>query len=143
MDILSVLRSGVISLNGGSASAYQRNRTGRGTGEPILCLWANLPLITNHSHSNHPVIIFFGKRANVIRVDQRSPSEPAGTSTRSGSNAVNGGPATALSANIDSEWDNGAEPGMASLSLGLHLARKRGSVRSGAVERRNLLTVCR
>ncbi|KAG7282171.1 hypothetical protein CRUP_034918 [Coryphaenoides rupestris] len=32
---------------------------------------------------------------------------------------------------------------MASLSLGLHLARKRGSVRSGAVERRNLLTVCR
>ncbi|XP_030226751.1 RUN domain-containing protein 3B isoform X1 [Gadus morhua] len=32
---------------------------------------------------------------------------------------------------------------MASLSLGLHLARKRGSFRSGAVERRNLLTVCR
>ncbi|CAL8290776.1 unnamed protein product [Merluccius merluccius] len=32
---------------------------------------------------------------------------------------------------------------MAALSLGLHLARKRGSIRSGAVERRNLLTVCR
>ncbi|KAJ3597612.1 hypothetical protein NHX12_001135 [Muraenolepis orangiensis] len=32
---------------------------------------------------------------------------------------------------------------MASLSLGLHQARKRGSIRSGAVERRNLLTVCR
>ncbi|KAK6326911.1 RUN domain-containing protein 3B [Coregonus clupeaformis] len=32
---------------------------------------------------------------------------------------------------------------MASLSLGLHVARKRGAARSGAVERRNLLTVCR
>ncbi|XP_067094283.1 RUN domain-containing protein 3B isoform X1 [Osmerus mordax] len=32
---------------------------------------------------------------------------------------------------------------MASLSLGLNLARKRGSSWSGAVERRNLLTVCR
>ncbi|KAM6967685.1 RUN domain-containing protein 3B [Aplochiton taeniatus] len=32
---------------------------------------------------------------------------------------------------------------MASLNLGLNLARKRGSTRTGAVERRNLLTVCR
>ncbi|XP_022621934.1 RUN domain-containing protein 3B isoform X4 [Seriola dumerili] len=32
---------------------------------------------------------------------------------------------------------------MASLGVGLHLIRKRGAVRSAAVERRNLLTVCR
>ncbi|KAI4810626.1 hypothetical protein KUCAC02_013564 [Chaenocephalus aceratus] len=32
---------------------------------------------------------------------------------------------------------------MASLGVGLHLVRKRGSGRSSAVERRNLLTVCR
>ncbi|XP_029360524.1 RUN domain-containing protein 3B isoform X3 [Echeneis naucrates] len=32
---------------------------------------------------------------------------------------------------------------MASLGAGLHLIRKRGAVRSSAVERRNLLTVCR
>ncbi|KAM4600907.1 RUN domain-containing protein 3B isoform 1-T1 [Polymixia lowei] len=32
---------------------------------------------------------------------------------------------------------------MASLSLGMHLNRKLGTSRSGAVERRNLLTVCR
>ncbi|XP_023256538.1 RUN domain-containing protein 3B isoform X3 [Seriola lalandi dorsalis] len=32
---------------------------------------------------------------------------------------------------------------MASLGVGLHLIRKRGAVRSTAVERRNLLTVCR
>ncbi|KAA8591605.1 hypothetical protein FQN60_016979, partial [Etheostoma spectabile] len=34
-------------------------------------------------------------------------------------------------------------PGMASLGVGLHLIRKRGAGRSAAVERRNLLTVCR
>ncbi|XP_029929379.1 RUN domain-containing protein 3B isoform X2 [Myripristis murdjan] len=32
---------------------------------------------------------------------------------------------------------------MASLGIGLHLNRKRGAARNGAVERRNLLTVCR
>lgn len=34
-------------------------------------------------------------------------------------------------------------PGMASLGAGLHLIRKRGASRGTAVERRNLLTVCR
>lgn len=33
--------------------------------------------------------------------------------------------------------------GMASLGVGLHLVRRRGAGRSAAVERRNLLTVCR
>lgn len=35
------------------------------------------------------------------------------------------------------------EPGMASLAAGLHLSRRRGAGRGAAVERRNLLTVCR
>lgn len=37
----------------------------------------------------------------------------------------------------------GLGSGMASLGVGLHLIRKRGAGRSAAVERRNLLTVCR
>ena len=37
----------------------------------------------------------------------------------------------------------GHKPGMASLGAGLHLIRRRAASRSAAVERRNLLTVCR